>query len=156
MPTPIAKIFTHLPWFENEAILPRALRAPTVIAFDALAGDLMHASSSLFPAATVTGIPLSTILLTASLAVAEKPWLMEILATAGMPCPLKCLTIFSATVNQQIWNDVLSFLVVSSDTDYFDIDKLQSDASHHSAMVIERLKYRFFIIQVQILDCWPA
>ena len=63
---PGALISTHVPKLEYEARESIAVVAPTVMAFTADAGDLVHALVRSFPAATTTVIPALTSLSTAS------------------------------------------------------------------------------------------
>ncbi len=50
----------HEPQFENDAFRSELSVAPTVMASGARAGDVVHASALLFPAAATTTIPSAT------------------------------------------------------------------------------------------------
>jgi hypothetical protein len=65
MSTPGAKISTHVPKLEKDALESSSPVAPTVIAFKAEAGDVPQASLSEFPAAMTMTTPAATALSTA-------------------------------------------------------------------------------------------
>ena len=66
MSDPGAKMSTQVPKFENEERASDAVVDPTVTALPADAGELLHASPLLFPAAATTVTPASVMYCTAS------------------------------------------------------------------------------------------
>lgn len=83
IPTPGAKTSKQVPQLEKEALRSVESLAPTVKAFVADAGDVLHASAFSFPAATAKGIPAATALSTALFSVVDLPPPKDMDATAG-------------------------------------------------------------------------
>jgi len=83
IPEPGANRSTHVPKFENEDRASDVVVEPVVIAFAARAGDDVHASVLLLPAATAIGTPAFDRLFTAVSRVLDAPPPRLILATAG-------------------------------------------------------------------------
>src|SRR5258708_39928626 len=73
MLTPGPRMCTQLPKFENDAKASLMSVAPTVIDVDALDGQLLHASTELWPAARAYVTPAAVDRSTVVLTVAEKP-----------------------------------------------------------------------------------
>src|SRR6185369_14716740 len=84
IPEPGAKMWRHTPKLENDARASLVVVAPTVIAFAARAGDVLHASALLLPAATAIGTPELARLLTAVSRALEAPPPRLMFATAGL------------------------------------------------------------------------
>src|ERR1044071_637766 len=84
IPEPGAKMSRHVPKFENEERASLVVVEPTVIAFAARAGDCVHASVLLLPAATAIGTPELARLLTDVSSALEAPPPRLMLATAGL------------------------------------------------------------------------
>lgn len=84
IPEPGAKRSRHAPKLENDARASVVVVAPTVIAFAARAGEELHASALLFPAATAIGTPELDRLFTAVSSALEMPPPRLMLATAGL------------------------------------------------------------------------
>mmetsp|Transcript_29117 Transcript_29117/g.66912 ORF Transcript_29117/g.66912 Transcript_29117/m.66912 type:complete len:149 (-) Transcript_29117:180-626(-) len=70
---PGAKTSTHEPWFEKDDRASEEVVDPTVIASGAEAGELKHAFSLSFPAATTTDTPAACAAATAALTDEEAP-----------------------------------------------------------------------------------
>src|SRR5690349_2571072 len=82
---PGAKMSRHVPKFENEARASLIVVAPTVIALGTSAGEVVHASTLLLPAAIAYVTPSLMELVTAVSSAEERPPPKLMLATAGWP-----------------------------------------------------------------------
>lgn len=74
----------QVPKLENEDLASVVVVEPTVMAFAARAGDVLHAFALLLPAATAIGTPEFARLFTAVSSAEEAPPPRLILATAGL------------------------------------------------------------------------
>ena len=84
IPEPGAKISRHVPKFEKEDRASVVVVEPVVIALAARAGEKLHASALLLPAATATGTPELLKLFTALSSALEAPPPRLMFATAGL------------------------------------------------------------------------